>query len=76
MNMRALVSSVRVSKQGAHEVLKVWSRGGYAGELVVNEGDGGQIASSLVSVDEDGATVNYWVRRNEDGSQTYVAGAP
>jgi hypothetical protein len=68
MNMRALISSVRVTRQGAHEVLNIWSRGGFAGELVVEDGDGSRIASILVSPTD---SPECCARLNADGSRTY-----
>lgn len=42
-----LVSSAAVTQIGAHERVRVWSRGGLAGELVVSLGDGEKIAALL-----------------------------
>lgn len=46
-----LISSVRVSThvltQGGHDIVEVWSRGGKAGTLVVEAGDGERIAALL-----------------------------
>jgi hypothetical protein len=47
-NYSALVSSVRVHEEGNHDVVRVWNRGGLAGELVVNKGDGEPLARRLI----------------------------
>jgi len=44
---RLVVSSVSIEQAGAHEVLRVWTRGGLAGELTVAEGDGQVVAERL-----------------------------
>jgi hypothetical protein len=46
--MRALISSVRCEVSGAHCHVKIWNRGGCAGEIVVNADDGIKIAKMLV----------------------------
>lgn len=46
--MIRLVSSVRVVRRGAHDVVRVWIRGGFAGELVTPEKDGAFVAVRLV----------------------------
>jgi hypothetical protein len=38
----------RAPREGAHDVVRVWNRGGLAGELIVNEGDGEKIAARLL----------------------------
>lgn len=44
-----LVSSVRIEKTpGTHDVLHIWNRGGKAGELTVNRGDGKAIMQRLL----------------------------
>ncbi len=45
--MRPLISSVIVVRGVAHDVVRVWNRGGLAGELVVTKGDGDDIAARL-----------------------------
>ena len=52
--MRALVTSVRVERFGAHEQVKVWTRGGLAGVLVVSEGDGKKLGKRLLGGEEGG----------------------
>jgi hypothetical protein len=42
-----LVSSAQVTKLGAHDHVRLWIRGGLAGELVVPEGDGHELLSRL-----------------------------
>jgi hypothetical protein len=42
-----VVSSVRVESAGTHERVSVWNRGGLAGVLVVEAGDGATIAAAL-----------------------------
>ena len=44
---RPLITSVHVERQGAHDVLRVWNRGGFAGELVLAQGDGAELAVRL-----------------------------
>lgn len=47
------VSSVFVDRAGGHEVVRVWNRGGLAGELTVQEGDGKSIAAILLGAPAD-----------------------
>lgn len=42
-----LVSSATVTRQGGHDRVVLWSRGGSAGELVVEAGDGERLAQML-----------------------------
>jgi len=46
-----VVSSAEVRTFGAHEVVRVWSRGGLAGELVVGRGDGGRLACVMFGLE-------------------------
>jgi hypothetical protein len=46
--MRPLITSVRWRRFGVHDVVRIWNRGGYAGELTVDEGDGALIADVLL----------------------------
>lgn len=39
-----LISSAAVSMSGGHDRVRLWSRGGLAGELVVTAGDGERVA--------------------------------
>lgn len=39
-----LVSSASVTRMGNHDRVRLWNRGGHAGELVVLAGDGARIA--------------------------------
>ncbi len=48
-----LVSAIAVVRYGAHDHLRVWSRGGLAGELVVSEGDGAALAEALGLVERE-----------------------
>lgn len=50
-----LISSARVSKIGAHEVVRLWSRGALAGELVVNDGDGDMLCALLGMINHTAA---------------------
>jgi hypothetical protein len=43
-----LVTRVRVEQGPAHDVLTVWSRGGNAGSLTVQRGDGATVARALL----------------------------
>jgi hypothetical protein len=60
-----MVTSVRVEPAGAHDRVSVWNDGAFAGELVVEAGDGGPLAERLVSnghsvrIERDGAAI-YW----------------
>lgn len=47
-----LVSSAAVSRHGAHERVRIWVRGGLAGELVVDHGDGERIATMVLMLEE------------------------
>lgn len=44
---RSLVSSVGIDQMDAHEYVRVWNRGGLAGQLVVSKGDGEKIVALL-----------------------------
>jgi hypothetical protein len=46
-----VVSSATVHDAGAHEVVRVWSRGGLAGELVVGRGDGARLCCVLFDLE-------------------------
>ena len=46
--MKDLISSVRVEHGPGHDHVHVWNRGGKAGILVVNKGEGDQIAARLL----------------------------
>lgn len=43
-----IVSTVKVERHGAHDHVRVWSRGGYAGYLIVSAGDGADVAARLL----------------------------
>lgn len=43
-----VITSVRVRRVGGHELVTVWNRGGNAGTLTVNIGDGFEIARRLL----------------------------
>lgn len=45
-----LVTSVRVQTIGGHDHVTLWNRGGNAGTLIVNKGDGEEIARRLLPV--------------------------
>jgi hypothetical protein len=44
----ALVSNVRVTFGPAHDVVRIWNRGGLAGELTMRSGDGEPLARRLL----------------------------
>jgi hypothetical protein len=46
-----VISSAEVLEAGAHEVVRVWSRGGLAGELVVGRGDGARLACVMFGLE-------------------------
>ena len=48
-----VISSAEVLEAGAHEVVRVWSRGGFAGELVVSRGDGPRLCCGLFMLEAD-----------------------
>lgn len=56
-----LVTSVRVERSGAHDRVSVWNDGAFAGELVVEPGDGVPLARRLVANGHSG-------REEPDGS--------
>jgi hypothetical protein len=43
-----LISSVRIEPTPGHDLVHVWNRGGKAGTLIVETGDGEQVARLLV----------------------------
>ncbi len=45
---RPLISTVEVTEHPRHWRLRVWNRGGLAGELVVNADDGEQVLDRLL----------------------------
>lgn len=45
--MKELISSVRVEYGSRHDRVHVWNRGGKAGVLVVDAGDGNNVADRL-----------------------------
>lgn len=47
------ISSAEVLEAGAHDVVRVWSRGGFAGELVVSRGDGARVCCVLFQLEAD-----------------------
>ena len=42
-----VISSAEVFEAGAHERVRLWSRGGLAGELVVSKGDGARMCCMM-----------------------------
>ena len=48
-----LVSVFYVERRGGHDHCRLWSRGGLAGELVLDAGDGGQLALMLGLVEAE-----------------------
>lgn len=47
-----VVSSAAITQMGAHERVRLWNRGGLAGELVVSAGDGARMATTLGLVEQ------------------------
>ena len=45
---RPVISSVRVERGPGHDLVHVWNRGGKAGTLTVDKGDGDAVARSLL----------------------------
>jgi hypothetical protein len=50
-----VVSSAEVTELGAHELVRIWSRGGLAGELVVSRGDGARLCCVLMMLEPEQA---------------------
>lgn len=48
---RMLVSSATVTRMGAHDRVRLWVRGGLAGELIVPSGDGPLLVRKLGALD-------------------------
>jgi uridine phosphorylase len=48
-----VISSAEVLELGAHEVVRVWSRGGLAGELVVGRGDGARLCCVMMMLEPE-----------------------
>jgi hypothetical protein len=44
----AIVSTVRVMRGPAHDLVQVWNRGGFSGSLTVKSGDGEALARRLI----------------------------
>lgn len=44
---RPMISSVRLDEGPGHDVVHVWNRGGKAGELTVDKGDGLRLVERL-----------------------------
>jgi hypothetical protein len=42
---QCVVSALAVTEVGTHERVRLWSRGGLAGEIVVSKGDGERLAA-------------------------------
>lgn len=47
-----LVSAAAVTRMGAHDRVRIWTRGGLAGELVVSAGDGDALATTMLMLEE------------------------
>lgn len=47
LQLQSPVSSAEVEQGPAHDRIRIWNRGGLAGELVVTSGDGERIAKQL-----------------------------
>jgi hypothetical protein len=63
--VRTLITSVRVVAGEGHDTVRVWNRGGLAGELVVTHGDGPDLARRLLPDAPD-------VSEGFDGIDTFV----
>jgi hypothetical protein len=63
--VRTIVTSVRVFAGETHDRVRIWSRGGLAGELVVTHGDGPDLARRLLPDAPD-------VAEAFDGISTFV----
>lgn len=48
-----VISSAEVLEAGAHEVVRLWSRGGLAGELVVSKGDGARMCCVMFRLEPE-----------------------
>ena len=48
-----VVSSAQVFAAGAHDVVRLWSRGGLAGELVVRRGDGARLCVIMLMLEPE-----------------------
>lgn len=48
-----VVSSAEVTEIGAHELVRVWSRGGLAGELIVSRGDGARLCCVMLMLEPE-----------------------
>lgn len=48
-----VVSSAEVTEVGAHELVRIWSRGGLAGELIVGRGDGARLCCVMLMLDPE-----------------------
>lgn len=51
--MRPIITSVRVRSGGRHDTVTVWNRGGCAGTLTVEFGDGVSVADRLLPAADD-----------------------
>ena len=51
--MKPLISSTRVEEGARHDRVHVWNRGGKAGVLVVEPGDGNEVSARLLDRDPD-----------------------
>jgi len=47
-----IVSSATVTRLGGHDRVRIWSRGGLAGELIVGADDGERIATVMLMLEE------------------------
>ena len=47
-----LITSMRVASTPDHDLVRVWNRGGHAGELVMQKGDGALFAARHGLIDE------------------------
>jgi hypothetical protein len=48
-----VVSSAEVTDIGGHELVRIWSRGGLAGELVVSRGDGARLCCVMMMLEPE-----------------------
>lgn len=45
---RPLITSIRIDPRGGHAHIRIWSRGGCAGELTLDKDDAATLASKLL----------------------------
>lgn len=68
--MKDLISSVRVETGQRHDRVTVWNRGGSAGVLTVDAGDGNAVARRLGDA-QDGERIEGWAFPDEDDGDDF-----